>query len=640
MEYEKELVKILREKRNYREEEILKNLKITKKEFFELIIYIIEDRVKKLDIDANPNSYKYLYKVFKYFDNIEEENSIIYVVRKLKNVRLYCEQVLNRALKENIKVNPDNILSKMIDIINVTLMRIDFNQSLDKSKEIDENTRNYIFLNELIYKVKNYDYVYEIFRTLPKLMNTTNKSDQLIIDELIEKYIEAVIDGKNHYDILYFEKVIKIFLNSNKFWLDKNYKKYLVDKVLLSLDKLRRARTHKKELERISFFFNELIRDIRNSNQNVYLDDLNYKYNIVDNFSENILREAKVATLFDEHEYIDLRDKFLITIDAIGTLLYDDSYYFEQMKDGTYLLGVFTPDVDSYLCPDSMLERNAFINGESIYMHKNQVHIFPYEFSRKLTLVQNHDRYAIGYFFKFDTQMNLIEFYSKRAIINVNHNLYYNDVDNILKTSSNIEVFKTLKAMINAIETLKSKQMYNQKYREVKKIKRTIMSCDETEAINRDGSILSTFNILVNHWVAEYFHKHNYIAFPYYVNLAQYDDALIRELKLKIRSGDSFETILNCLNEIYVPSFYSTQNKGHNGLNLVSYSTAGNPLRQYASIITQRLVKRHMIDGIDEPLIDVKQMEQICEHLNNRRKINDEYKVEYVKYLRNKKYNN
>ena len=85
-----------------------------------------------------------------------------------------------------------------------------------------------------------------------------------------------------------------------------------------------------------------------------------------------------------------------------------------------------------------------------------------------------------------------------------------------------------------------------------------------------------------------------------------------------------------------MPSFYSVQNKGHNGLNLTSYSTPCNPLRQYASVIIQRLVKRHMIDRIDEPLIDFSGMEEICEHLNDRRKINDEYKREYVKYLRNK----
>ena len=501
--------------------------------------------------------------------------------------------------------------------------------------EIDENTRNYVFLKELIYKVKNYDYVYEIFRTLPKLLLTTNKRGISILDEAIEKYIEIVIDGTCHYDVLYFEKVIQIFLNSNKFPMDKDYQTYLVNKILLVLDRIKKSKVRKKEVRRIEFFLQELIKDIKNSKKNIYLDDLNYKYNVTDVFSEEILREAKASRNLDEHDYIDLRDKFLITIDAMGTVLYDDCYYFEKQKDGTYLLAIFTPDVECYLYPSSLLEENAYLNGEAIYTYKHQVPLFPYEFSRKLTLIQNHDRFALGYFFKFDPEMNLLDFYVKRAIINVNHNLYYNDVDYILRTSSNIEVFNKLKEMIEAVEVLKSTQMYNHKYKEIKKIKRKVMS-GSVDAACADGSVLSTFNILVNHWVAEYFDRHEYIPFPYYVNLAQYDEALIKELKLKIYSGDSFESVLNCLNQVYVPSFYSVQNKGHNGLNLASYSTPCNPLRQYASVLTQRLVKRHIIDGIEEPLIELSQMEEICEHLNNRRKINEEYKKEYVKYLRGK----
>jgi len=625
MPYENELIRLLRKEKNYKEEELIKRFKMTKRQFYELCLYIIDDKVKKLNFDSDPNRYKYLYKIFKYFDNIDEEN-IIFVTEKLKEINLYCKQKTENSIKED-----NNIFTKISDIIDVTLIRIEFNQNL--IEEIDENTRNYVFLKELIYKVKNYDYVYEIFRTLPNLLLTTNRRGISILDEIVEKYVETVMDSENHYDIIYLEKVIKIFLESNKFPMDKDYKTYLVNKILLSLDRIKKSKVRKREVKRIEFFLQELIQDIKNSNKNIYLDDLNYKYNIIDIFSEEILREAKVAHNQDEHDYVDLRDKFLITIDNIGTMLYDDSYYFEKQKDGTYLLGVFTPDVDSFLYPTSLLEENAYLNGEAIYTYKHTVPLFPYEFSRKLTLIQNHDRFTIGYFFKFDLNMNLIEFYAKRAIINVNHNLYYNDVDNILKTSNNIEVFNTLKEMIKAVEMIKSTQIYNHKYREVKKIKRTIMNGDD---INTDGSILSTFNILVNHLVGEYFDKHNYIAFPYYVNLAQYDDNLIKELKLKIYSGDSFESVLNCLNQVYVPSFYSVQNKGHNGLNLTSYSTPCNPLRQYASVLTQRLVKRHMIDGIDEPLIDIIGMEEICEHLNNRRKINDEYKREYVKYLRSK----
>ena len=72
MLHENEFIRLLRKEQNFKEEQLLKRFKITKKEFFELIIYIIEDKVQKLNFDSDPNRYKYLYKVFKYFDNIDE----------------------------------------------------------------------------------------------------------------------------------------------------------------------------------------------------------------------------------------------------------------------------------------------------------------------------------------------------------------------------------------------------------------------------------------------------------------------------------------------------------------------------------------------------------------------------------------
>ena len=91
MPHEKEFIRLLRKERNYKEEELIKRFNITKKEFFELIIYIIDDKTKKLNFYSDPNRYKYLYKVFKYFDNIDEQN-ISFVIENLKEIVFYCKQ--------------------------------------------------------------------------------------------------------------------------------------------------------------------------------------------------------------------------------------------------------------------------------------------------------------------------------------------------------------------------------------------------------------------------------------------------------------------------------------------------------------------------------------------------------------------
>jgi len=636
MEIKREILKILKTEEKWTVEEFCKHFKITTIELFETLILIIDEEIKKLTFDANVNRYKYLYKIFKYFDYLEDEKEIEFVFKKLNKINKYCSQVLTRAFKnDNQKAINNNVYHKIMDIIDVTLLKLDFEQKTIDSKE---NNNDYNFIHELIYNIKNYDYVYETFRSFHKLMYVKNYENKPLLEELIEHYIKIVMDNENRYDIIYFEKVIKIFLDSPKFKMDKEYIKYLTNKLLLINDDLKRHDIKKKEVERIKFFLNEVVNDLRKNNEYNDYEKLNYKYGITPSFKENILEEVKNTLIFDKNKYTDFRDKFAITIDFPGTKMYDDACFFEKQNDGTFELGVFVADVDAYIRPDSGLDQTAFKKSETIYLIHEQVNMFPRNFSDKLSLKKNIDRYTIGYIFKFDPQMNLINFYASRAVINVKYNLDYYDVSKCLDKFEDNKLCHTLKSMLEASIILRDKNARDPQYQDVKTIKRTIENSDRLEFKNGEGSIFSTFIILMNHYIAEYFNNNSHIPFPYHVNLSKYDDYIIKDLKVRLYNHDDFESIWKCLNEIYVPSFYSTENLGHNGLNLDSYANASNPLRQYISLITERLVKYHLIDGIEEPIISLSNMNHICEYTNNRHKLNSEYKQEYIKILQNKKY--
>lgn len=636
MENMKELLKILKTDFNWTEQELIEKFNITKKELFELLILVIEKEIKNLDFDPNLDRYKYLYKVFKYFDSLEDDSIILFVIRRLKRLSEYCNLKVNKAIKNGVDTAFfDNVIYKIIDIINVTLLKLEFVHKTVNEEDI--NSRNYKFLYELIYNIKNYDYVFEIFKTSSKLMYTITPGKELLFDELINHYIEIVITGENHYDIIYFEKIIKMFLNSKKFIVDKSHLKQLINKLLLSIDNLKRKKIKSHEIKRIEFFLNEVINDLRNNNINDFTD-LNYKYGIIDGFSSEILLETKNTCVLDDTMYLDLRKKFVITIDCPKTKTFDDACLFEQLEDGRFLLGIFVSDVDVFFKMDSLLDNEAFKRAESIYLKDHQITMLPYEFSNIASLNKGDNRYTIGYFFTFDSQMNLTEFYVKRAIINVKYNLDYYDVSKALNNCYDIKLFNTLKDMIKATEKLAEMHVYNEQYKTVKEIKRGIVNIDNSKFKNGESSIFSTFIVLMNHYIANYFNMHPEIPFPYHVNLSRYDDYIIKDLKMKIVNNDNFESILSHLNEIYIPSFYSTENLGHNGLNLASYSNASNPLRQYISLVTERLVKHHMIDLKEEPLINLNDMNKICEYINNRQKVNFEYEQEYIKLLKKKKY--
>lgn len=642
MKLNKEILEILKNERSWATKDLIKYFDITEEQLYSVLLEVLEIEVGKLDFDFNVNRYKYLYKVFKYFSNISDEENITRVSKKLKKLQSSCNFSLKKAIKNgNKNALFDNVIYKIVDIIEVTLLKLEFNKTAENSATEDQNSQNYKFLHELIYNVKNYDYVFEILKSSYKQIYTTNPQGQPLIDELINHYIKIVKDNDNLFDIIYFEKVIKIFIDFKVFSLDKSYLQKTINYLLNSIDNLKREKIRKPEIERIKFFLNEIIKDLKQNNEKNKLDDINFKYNISEDFDEDVLEEARNTVVINNNGYIDLRKKYIITIDSPDTKMYDDACSFEKLKNGNYLLGIYVADVDSLVAYNSTLDQVAYQKAESIYLPNNKIIMFPYELTHKLSLYEQKDRYAIGHFFLFDSNMNFLSFNVRRTIINVNHNLDYLDVEKALSKPYDIDLYTVLKDMVLATEQLASKQIYNEQYETIKKIKRSVITTDENPENHykehKERSIFSTFIVLMNHYIASFFDEHREIPFPYHVNLSKYDDYVIKDLKQKIYDNANFEAILDCLNEIYIPSFYSTENLGHNGLNLTSYSNASNPLRQYISLITERLVKHHMIDKNDSLLFELDEMQRICDDINNQQRINFEYKKEFIKLQHSKR---
>lgn len=637
MEYQVEVLKKLKQKTSFKVEDYLKEFKISEKDFYNLLLVVVEKEVKDLDFDVCVDKYKYLYKVFKYFDELEDIHIIKNVSRKIKSLKIFCENKLTKALKEGKEEALfDHVIYKLLDIFDVTLLKLDFNLNATNLDKNDLNNKNYIFLKELIFDIQSYNYVYEAFKTSTYLMYTKSPSGKSLLEELIDYYIEIVKkhdESADNYEIIYVEKVINLFLTSSKFKIEKGELVRLNNKLLLSIDNLKREKIKRREVSRISFFLNEIIKDLKAGVGNNSLDDIDYKFGIQKDFSLETQMEASQIYLIDEQKYFDMQEKFVITIDSPGTQIFDDAISFEKMKDGTYLLGIYVADVDAFVKPNSVLDLEALARTESIYFPLAQVPMFPYELSNKLSLTQDKKRPAIGYFFKFDTNMEVMEFKTQRVMVNVNYNLDYNAVHKELDVFENLKMYETLKEMLWATELIKEKTKTDATYQAVKNIKRCVMNGTSYDSKYNEGSIFATFIVTMNHYVATYFDKKEYIPFPYHVNLAAYDDTVIKRLQTKFHENNDISSVIDCLKEIYIPSYYSTVNFGHKGLNLDAYANASNPLRQYVSLLTSRLVKRHIIDGIEEPMIDLASMNNLCEQINNRIELNLDYKNECAKNL-------
>ncbi len=97
-----------------------------------------------------------------------------------------------------------------------------------------------------------------------------------------------------------------------------------------------------------------------------------HKYRLHQEFSEEILAEAKrVHTEGVSEKEIarrdDWRQRLVITIDPFDAKDFDDAISVEKLDDG-WRLAVHIADVSHYVKPDSLLDREALLRGNSTYL--------------------------------------------------------------------------------------------------------------------------------------------------------------------------------------------------------------------------------------------------------------------------------
>lgn len=80
----------------------------------------------------------------------------------------------------------------------------------------------------------------------------------------------------------------------------------------------------------------------------------------------------------------DLREDITFTIDPETAKDYDDAVSLEPHPDGGWILGVHIADVSTYVQPGSLIDKEAFARGNSIYLVDRAVMMLPKELTTKV----------------------------------------------------------------------------------------------------------------------------------------------------------------------------------------------------------------------------------------------------------------
>lgn len=152
------------------------------------------------------------------------------------------------------------------------------------------------------------------------------------------------------------------------------------------------------------------------------------QYELPGEFPRNALAEATdVGRLLETPgERLDLRKKYILTVDPATSRDFDDALSFTKNKDGSCELGVHIADVSHFVRPGSALDAEAARRGNSIYLADKVIPMLPEQLCNGVCSLRPHeDRLSFSVFLTFDKNGNVTKRAFAKSIIRSKLRLNY-----------------------------------------------------------------------------------------------------------------------------------------------------------------------------------------------------------------------
>ena len=414
------------------------------------------------------------------------------------------------------------------------------------------------------------------------------------------------------------------------------------------------------------------------NDRNVDIYSLIAQHGIPYQFSKDTKKELlyidKEVKAKDYKDRTDFRDLFTVTIDGRDSKDFDDAISIEKNGDN-YDLYVHIADVAHYVKRGRSLDNDAYDRGNSTYLYNIVVPMLPKELSNGIcSLNPNVDRLTLSLKMTINKKGKVIanDFY--KAVINSDHRLVYDDVNNFIDRNDDT---------VYDDELLKEKLLLFDELHKIlrrKREERGSIDFNFTESqidVSKDGKVLNIsvhergsgnkmieeFMLAANETVATLF---GYMDFPFIYRIHE---------KPSAEKLDSFKHILNTMgynirgNELYPKDFqrilkevdgkdeeniinlfmlrtmqkakYSKKRDIHFGLSTEFYTHFTSPIRRYPDLIVHRLLKKYIenkLTKLNQVSLEMS-LEKSSEHLSmtERRSEDCERDVEDLmkcKYMR------
>jgi ribonuclease R len=162
------------------------------------------------------------------------------------------------------------------------------------------------------------------------------------------------------------------------------------------------------------------------------------KHHLPHTFPSEVLQEAeRLALPVSENDRAgreDFRELPIVTIDGETARDFDDAVYVERRDDGGWLLQVHIADVAHYVRPESPLDREARLRGNSVYFIDRAVPMLPEALSNGMcSLNPREERLVLSAIMHFDAAGRMLDSWMVPGVIRSVERMTYTNVNKVLE---------------------------------------------------------------------------------------------------------------------------------------------------------------------------------------------------------------
>ncbi len=365
-----------------------------------------------------------------------------------------------------------------------------------------------------------------------------------------------------------------------------------------------------------------------------------YAHNIPAEFPEDVMEEAdNIPDHVTEEEKVgreDLTNQSLVTIDGESSKDLDDAVVVWKLDNGNYHLGVHIADVSHYVKPGSLIDKEAYRRGTSVYLTDRVIPMLPRRLSNGIcSLNEGELRLCLSCEMEIDPQGNVIKHRIHPSLMKSAARMTYTAVNQILE-SHDPKTMDRYKDLVPIFEQMADLHKILLK----KRHQRGAIDFDDNEAeiiVDEKGHpidiklrvrglaerMIESFMLAANETVAKHYYD-EHVPFLYRVHetpdpdrIKTFFDTLTafginvkgdpQHIKpktlqnvLKKVAGTPEETMVSVmLLRSLKQARYANQSLGHFGLAAPYYTHFTSPIRRYPDTMVHRMIHYYQDNGIN-----------------------------------------